>query len=128
MKRVAACTCGQLTATVEGEPSRISVCHCLDCQRRTGGVFSMQARFALEDVTTRGEGVTYARVGGSGATMTKTFCPRCGVTVFYQNEGDPRIAIPVGTFADPSFPAPTVSVFEKRKHGWVQMPEGITRE
>jgi hypothetical protein len=43
--RHAACNCGQLRLTIEGEPSRISMCHCLECQRRTGAVISNQARF-----------------------------------------------------------------------------------
>ena len=34
--RHAACSYGQLHLTIEGEPSRISMCHCLECQRRTG--------------------------------------------------------------------------------------------
>ena len=34
--RHAACSCGQLHLTIEGEPSRISMCSCLACQRRTG--------------------------------------------------------------------------------------------
>ncbi len=36
MIRRAACSCGQLRLTIEGEPSRIAMCHCLECQRRTG--------------------------------------------------------------------------------------------
>src|ERR1700722_7973744 len=36
--RRAACSCGQLHLTVDGEPSRVSMCNCLECQRRTGGV------------------------------------------------------------------------------------------
>jgi hypothetical protein len=42
--RHAACSCGQLQLTIEGEPLRISMCHCLACQRRTGAVISNQAR------------------------------------------------------------------------------------
>ena len=32
------------------------------------------------------------------------------------------IAIPVGAFADPGFPPPTVSVYESRMHSWVVPP------
>ena len=35
-----------------------------------------------------------------------------------------RIAIPIGAFADPSFPPPTVSVWESRRHQWVAVPGG----
>ena len=38
--RHAACSCGQLHLTIEGESARISLCHCLACQRRTGAVSS----------------------------------------------------------------------------------------
>lgn len=44
-ERIASCSCGQLTARVTGEPVRVSICHCLACQRRTGSVFGVQARF-----------------------------------------------------------------------------------
>ena len=43
--RKAACCCGQLRAVCQDEPVRISVCHCLDCQRRTGSAFGFQARY-----------------------------------------------------------------------------------
>src|SRR6516165_3678868 len=45
--RRAACSCGQLRLTIEGEPSRISMCYCLACQRRTGAVISNQAAACL---------------------------------------------------------------------------------
>ena len=60
--REAACSCGQLRATVEGDPVRISMCHCLACQRRTGSAFSMQARYPREQVQTSGRSSTYVRI------------------------------------------------------------------
>jgi hypothetical protein len=68
--RMASCSCGQLTAVATGDPIRVSVCHCLACQRRTGDV----------------------------------------------------VAIPLGAFADPTFPHPERSVYEDYKHPWVDLP------
>lgn len=31
-------------------PVRIGICHCFECQRRTGSVFGVQARFPRQDV------------------------------------------------------------------------------
>jgi hypothetical protein len=62
--RLAACSCGQLSARVTGEPVRISVCHCLACQRRTGSVFAAQVRFPRAAVTIAGASAEYVRVGG----------------------------------------------------------------
>jgi hypothetical protein len=122
-ERLASCSCGQLTARVVGEPVRISICHCLNCQRRTGGPFAEQARFRRQDVTPSGTSSTYAITGDEGTRAIFHFCPTCGATVYYEMEAMPAfIAIPVGAFAEPGFPAPTVSVYEDRKHGWVVPP------
>lgn len=121
--RTASCSCGQLQAEVSAEPVRVSVCHCLACQRRTGSVFGAQARFPKEAVTVSGEATEFVRVGDEGSRVTFRFCPLCGATVYYTAEGlDGFVALPVGAFADPSFPAPRVSVYEERKHAWVTVP------
>ncbi|HEY9100873.1 GFA family protein [Chitinimonas sp.] len=121
--RLAACSCGQLTAQVAGAPLRVSICHCLACQRRTGSVFGQQARFYRKDVTIAGSSTVYVRVGDEGSRIKFHFCPTCGATVYYEPEGmEEFVAIPVGAFADPSFPPPGVSVYEERKHGWVVVP------
>ena len=118
--RSASCSCGQLHLTVSGEPVRISICHCLACQRRTGSVFSAQARFPKHAVLVSGESSAYVRVGDEGSKITHHFCPKCGATVHYAIEGhEEHIAVPVGAFADPGFPAPSFSVYERRMHPWV---------
>ena len=123
--RHAACSCEQLRVTVEGDPVRVSICHCLACQRRTGSVFGAQARFGADRVTADGASRQYTRVSDEGGRRaTFHFCPDCGATVYYTTEDNPGVvAVPVGAFADPSFPAPTVSVWEERQHPWLRLPD-----
>ena len=125
-ERTAACSCGQLTVKCDGEPVRVSICHCLACQRRTGSVFGEQARFKKENITEiSGRSTLYVRVGDEGSEISFRFCPICGATVYYTINNDPAlIAIPVGAFADPKFLTPTRSVYESRKHRWVNVPDG----
>jgi hypothetical protein len=124
--RLASCSCGQLRAEVLGKPISVSVCHCYACQRRTGSVFGAQAYFARGSVAVRGDGREFVRVGDEDGRFTFTFCPKCGSTVFYVEEGDEQhIAIPVGAFADARFPPPTVSVYEERRHSWVSLPDDV---
>ena len=121
--RLASCSCGQLSAEVVGEPVRVSICHCLACQRRTGSAFGEQARFPRAAVSIRGASSEYVRTGDEGSRAKFHFCPQCGAIVYYETEGvDDYVTIPVGVFADPNFPTPTVSVYEERKHGWVVPP------
>ena len=119
MTHHATCRCGQLRAECTGEPVRVSVCHCLACQRRTGSAFGVQARWPAAQVRAMGEARTWTRVADSGRRVHYNFCPQCGSTVTYTNENWPGlVAIPVGAFADPTFSAPGFSVYEHRKHGW----------
>ena len=126
--RSASCCCGQLVATTSAEPSRVSVCHCLACQRRTGSVFGVQAWFPADAVIVTGRAKQFIRAGDEGGRTRFNFCPHCGGTVFYIAEGkEESIAVPVGAFASPSFPAPGFSVYEERMHAWVRMPEDIEK-
>jgi hypothetical protein len=124
--REAACSCGQLRLTAEGDPIRISMCHCLACQRRTGSAFGIQARFPADRVGVVGRYADYVRTSDWGEERTFHFCPDCGATIFYTTATAPDVvAVPVGAFADPSFPPPTVSVYESRRHPWLSVPDAI---
>ncbi len=120
--RTATCRCGQLSASCEGEPVRVSVCHCLECQKRSGSAFATQARWPDALVTVSGEFRVWERVADSGHLATYKFCPVCGSTLAYVIEGWPGVtAIPVGAFADPNFSRPQFSVYEHRKHPWTEV-------
>lgn len=120
--RTASCRCGQLTAECTGDPIRISVCHCLDCKRRSGSAFAAQARWPDDRFALKGEFREWRGAGDSGKYATFRFCPTCGATVAFVNDSMPGVtAVPIGTFAEPSFPPPQYSVFESRMHPWVAM-------
>lgn len=121
--REASCSCGKIRVRSKGEPVRISVCHRLERQKRTGSAFGAQARFLKENVEIpEGEPSTFVRVGDEGGKATFRFCPRCGSTVWRETDAEPdRIAVTLGAFADPSFPPPRISVYEERKRAWVEI-------
>ncbi|MBV8144155.1 MAG: GFA family protein [Gammaproteobacteria bacterium] len=121
--RTASCSCGQLRIEVRGEP-RVGVCHCLACQRRTGSVFAALARFSAP-FEVSGTATQYLRAGDQGAQFIFHFCPVCGTTLFHTEVGvEGSVSVAVGAFADPTFPAPRVSVYDCRRHSWVHLPPG----
>ena len=99
----------------------MSICHCLECQKRSGSAFAFQARWPDEQIRLTGAFTEWgSRAGDSGMLATFRFCAECGATVAYVAEGMPGFtAVAVGAFADPDFPPPTISVYENRKHAWV---------
>jgi len=84
----------------------------------------MQARWPREQVRIEGDATAYVRISDEGEERSFFFCPRCGATVYFWIDPE-HIAVPVGAFADPNFPAPRVSVWEDRMHPWVGLPNGI---
>lgn len=117
--RIASCRCGQLRIACEGEPVRVSICHCLECQKRTGSVFAVQARFPRECVTIEGRATHWSRRGDSGDSAAFSSCPVCSATLFWEPASMPAfVSVAVGAFADPHFPPPHVSVYEERQHPW----------
>lgn len=125
--KIASCFCGQLRIEVHGESLGVGVCHCLACQQRTGSVFAALAAYSAP-FTVFGTATEFVRTGDQGSKFRFRFCPICGSTVFHTEEGDDRfVLVAVGAFADPSFPAPQDSVYECRRHPWVQLPTETTR-
>jgi hypothetical protein len=126
--REARCSCGQLRVAVDGEPLEVTVCHCLACQRRTGSVLAVQGLYKASQIQTAGRHNDYVRRTDEGEERCYSFCPDCGATVFFRVPAVPDlVGVPAGAFGDPSFPAPSVSVYESRRHHWVSLPESVKR-
>jgi len=128
--REAACHCGQLRLEVAGEPFSVSICNCLACQRRTGSAFGMQAGFKADQVQVTGRFGDYSRISDEADRKEHVFhfCPDCGSQVFSTEPTEPDlVVVSVGSFADPSFPPPTVSGYDSRRYPWVGLSDSIQR-
>ncbi len=123
MRHTASCCCDQLKVTYEGDIHKTSLCHCFQCQKRTGSVFGVQTRLDKNKALISGNSTTYQRTGDEGGVITFHFCPHCGSTVYYEAPwlGE-SIAVPIGCFANPNLPAPIMQIYGDRKHHWVSLP------
>lgn len=122
--RTATCSCGQLSATCSGEPNLVSLCHCLACQKRTGSAYGIAAFFAKDKVSTSGVAKQFTRQSDSGFEITFHFCRECGSSVYWEPRRRPELlAVAVGAFSDPNFPAPNKEVYLAHRHLWVASTE-----
>lgn len=123
--RRGACACGAVTLTCEGEPLRRSLCHCLQCQQRTGSAFSIHAYWPTASVMVTGAVKRFSRSADSGRLIHFHFCPDCGSTMFWKGQLFPdRTGVPVGLLGDPGFPPPEAAIFAEHQFHWVTVPEG----
>ena len=90
----------------------------------------MQAGFKADQVKVAGRFNDYSRISDEADRKEHVFhfCPDCGSQVFYTEPDEPDlIVVSVGSFADPSFPPPTESGYDSRRHPWVGLPDSVAR-
>ena len=126
--RTAQCQCGGLRFTVTADPVMVNMCHCTECQRRSGVPLTVNAYFRESDVKIEGDHTVYSRAAPEGRKLHNRFCPTCGATVGWIADLRPGlIGISVGSFNDKTFPAPEVSIWEDSMHHWVTPPDKAKR-
>ena len=117
----AQCRCGALKLKVNEQAKSTIACHCLACQRRTGSLFGIGAFYSVDSVEMFGASTEFVHIGDSGRKVRNYFCPTCGSTVYWKPDALPTmIGVAVGALAAPDSPAPSLSIFERSKHHWVQ--------
>jgi hypothetical protein len=81
MSRQASCQCGGFRATVATEPAIVVMCHCTQCQRRSGVPLTVNTYFKKDDVELAGDFRIFERPAPEGRKVYNYFCPTCGTTL-----------------------------------------------
>ena len=102
------CLCGKVRLTASGAPTRVGLCHCLDCRKHHGALFHASAIFPETAVTVKGE--TRAFAG-------RHFCPACGSSVF--SRSDDEIEVHLGALDAPDQFTPSYELWTERRESWL---------
>ena len=123
--RSGGCVCGEVRYTTPDIPLRVTVCHCLWCQRRTGTAFGTEAVFAEHEVVFSGEKPARYRHHSdeSGRWLDVEFCGRCGTNLGFTLEAVPGVrTVAAGTFDDPGWldgvAVPLRHVYARSRRHW----------
>lgn len=123
------CVCGAVAYRLTDEPLTVYVCHCTDCQKRSGSAFSMSMwvhRSAL--ALTAGEPVSLTLTTPSGRVAEHRLCAKCGCRLWSEPRQRPEIAIVrPGTLEDTSWIRPVAHLWTRSAQPWVGIPEGVPR-
>jgi hypothetical protein len=148
------CFCGAVRYRLTSAPMFVHCCHCLDCQKQTGGAFAINAiieRDRIELLSSRpkpigvkgavsGEAAASAEASEAGpiaeavaVTMPTDSgrphdiyrCPRCA-TALWSDYGRRGVLafLRVSTLDAPHAIVPDVHIFTRSKVPWVRIPEG----
>jgi hypothetical protein len=121
------CCCNAVVYEIEGEPLFTHACHCLDCQRSSGGAYWITVLFEESQVRiSQGALHTFEMTAASGNKKSLHFCPECGTTVLSYAEARPGLVIlRPGTLDDTSWVTPRAHIWTKNKHPGVVLPDDV---
>lgn len=120
------CLCGQVRYEIQGKPFAADYCHCVSCQKISGGPVMAWADFASEQLLWTGpfEPKTYA----SSERIRRGFCGECGSTISFQHLDYPEyITLAIGSLDLPDQIAPTYHIYVSNQRKWLELRDALPR-
>jgi hypothetical protein len=131
MKVTGACHCGTITVEGEADPERVSICHCTDCQTRTGSAFGMAVPIPGDTFRMTGQPATYLKTTtDSGRPRLQAFCPKCGSSIYSTTPGEGQQAaymVRVGILAQRDQLTPKRQNWFRSARSWVTHMDDIPK-
>jgi hypothetical protein len=123
MKINGSCHCGFIKIEGEADPERVAICHCTDCQGRTGSAFGVSVAVPGNTFKVEGQPTTYLKTtADSGNPRVLTFCPKCGSSIYSTTPGEGRQAsyfVRVGILAQRDQLVPKRQIWFRSARSWV---------
>ena len=122
------CSCGEVRYRLKREPLFVHCCHCLDCQKQTGGAFAINALIEADEVELlAGEPVAISMPTDSGRPHDIARCQQCEVALWsdYGRRGY-LLFLRVPTLDEPHDISPDIHIFTRTKVPWVRLPEDVS--
>lgn len=115
------CSCGHVRYDISVPPLALYLCHCTNCQRRTGSAFGMTMH-----IPSSGYSVTQGEVVNIGNDKLGTFvCSQCSSWVYNESSKSGVISFPPGTLDDTSRLKPQANVWTRSAQPWVVMDPAL---
>lgn len=117
------CLCGAVSFEYDGPAIWRGHCHCESCRRASGSVMTTFAGFRPAQVKFTGAEPSCFRTDDG---VTRSFCPRCGSPIAYENAESPdQIHLQLGLFDDLEQMAPQDHSFRNEKPSWLRADENL---
>lgn len=120
------CSCGAVKYRLSSPPMFVHCCHCLDCQKQSGGAFAINALIESDRIELLdGKPEPIAMPTESGRPHDIHRCPTCQVALWSDYGRRPALRfVRVATLDEPHALLPDVHIFTRSKVPWVGLPDG----
>jgi hypothetical protein len=114
------CHCGAITFSAEIDPSRVTVCHCTDCQVLSGAPFRAVVPVSIANFVVHGTPKSYIKVAQSGNRRAQMFCGECGTPLYATApENATSVVIRLGCVTQRAELKPAVQIWQHSALPWL---------
>lgn len=119
------CCCGLIRYRLEDAPLYCYACHCSDCQKETGSVFSCSVTIEFDRVTSIGKAPPQIlHITQNAHTRTAATCPKCHNILWDSGTYAPQtLNVHIGTLDLSGLMEPDIHIYVESKVGWLKLPE-----
>jgi hypothetical protein len=122
-----ACLCGAVRFTVTLPTLFCGHCHCSMCRRNHGAAYVTWIAAARERLALDAGAELLTRYASS-EHGSRTFCSRCGTSLFCENDQHPeRVDIPLASLSGPIDRAPALHVFFDDRADWTEVCDALPK-
>ena len=117
------CLCGDISFEVKGAPQGSSMCHCGQCRKQSGGVWS--SAFVPEDDLKISGGVSWFEASD---TAKRGSCPRCGSFLFWKAHDEDTISFALGAIDGDTGLTLEKHIFVADKGDYYDIADGVPQK
>ena len=117
------CNCGAIRFEVRAAPRGASMCHCGQCRKQSGAMWS-SAYVEARDLVIEGAPRWYA----SSAAARRGFCPTCGAFLFWQHNDETTISFALGAIDGPTGVRLEKHIFVADKGDYYEIADGVPQK
>jgi len=114
------CLCGDVTFDVTGDVQGPSVCHCGQCRKQSGHVWS--SAFAPRDAVRISGPVTWYAASDDAK---RGFCARCGSFLFWSAHNEDMMSFSLGSIDGPTGLQLEKHIFTADKGDYYDIADGV---
>ena len=117
------CLCKNITFETGATPKGVSMCHCGQCRKQSGGIWS--SAFVAEEALT----ITGAVLWYEASPIAKRgSCPKCGSFLFWKAHDEDTISFSLGAIDGPTGLTLEKHIFVADKGDYYQIADGLPQE
>lgn len=132
---VGGCFCGKVRIQYSGQPITSALCHCFDCRKLTGTLYTYNFVVKSADLKITGSPKEVAKTSDSGNHIKNYFCSDCGTPLYglrMKSTGTPdeTIILRAGILDDIGIlneHKPKAEIYTDGRISWISPAEGANQ-